>query len=226
MGTSSLVKVKQQKRDTLFFDRYEFSATAHIPEAFVLRHRDHSIMDGVLARRRDWGRRVSSQPGSWLWSRVEISDKDIENLHTVLDWILAEEGVKTTVTGDSIYVYAQDLAQLNRFVVLPGIKFPRIIQAVLKGDPAAVNLRQSEYQYRTYFRWTSLTTAQKQNLRSLLGNQTDIRLSPSLKHWLKDNKNLHLWEHHFLDHSDSGILTMLALSLGRVIKKTVPIKIY
>ena len=184
-------------------------------------------MDRVLRRRREWGRKMAQQPGSWLWSRLEMTEDDIKNLHVALDWILDQkDSIKLTVSGDWLHVYAQQQSLAEQVPALPGVKKSQIARVDLLGDPGAVNLQQSLYQTRTYFRWTSVTLAQKQNLRNMLRAQTDIRMSPGLDWWLGDNKNLHLYDHHFIDHNDSGVVTLIALVLGRVVRKTLPIKTY
>lgn len=222
-----MVKINRKKRNTLFFGKYEFCTTVEMPEAFVLRRKDHAIMDRVLQNRRDWGAKMAQQPGSWLWSRIDITDDQIQNLHLVLDWILAQgDNIKITVSGDYLHVYTNNQALAESAAAVPGTKSLRIHQVQLVGDPAAVNLRQTDYKNRTYLRWSAMTLTQKQNLRTMLQNQTDIRLSPGLDQWLQTNHNLHLYDHHFIDHNDSGMLTLLALALGRVIRKTVPIKTY
>lgn len=196
-------------------------------EAFVLRNRDHAMMDRVLQRRLDWGRKMAQQPGSWLWSRLEMTGDEIQNLHVALDWILQQkDSIKVTVSGDWLHVYTQEQSLAEQVSALQGIKKSSVVRVDLLGDPDAVNLRESLYQSRTYLRWTAVTLAQKQNLRKMLRAQTDIRMSPGLDWWLGDNKNLHLYDHHFIDHNDSGVLTLLALVLGRVVRKTLPIKTY
>lgn len=222
-----MAKLKTKKRNTLFFGKYEYCATAEMREAFVLRHRDHAMMDRVLQRRREWGRKMAQQPGSWLWARLEMTEKDIKNLHATLDWIQEQkDSIKITVSGDWLHVYTHDQSLAEQVATLPGIKKSSVARVDLLGDPTAVNLRESLYQSRTYLRWTAVTLPQKQNLRKMLRSQTDIRMSPGLDWWLGDNKNLHLYDHYFIDHNDSGVLTLLALTLGRVVRKTLPIKTY
>lgn len=225
--TSELADIKVKKRNTLFFNKYEFCATAMMSEAFVLRHRDHASMDDTLSRRREWGRRMARQPGSWLWARLEITDDLIKNLHTALDWVLEQgDSIKVVASQDYLHVYAQDQALLEQIQQLPGVRSFQLSRATVVGSVGAINLRKSRYKNRTYFRYFSLTLEQKRNLKQLLRAQTDIRLGPGLDWWLGDNENLRLYEHHFLDHDDAGIVTMLSLCLGRVIRKTVPIKTY
>ena len=225
--TSELDNITRKKRNTLFFGIYEFCATVQMPEAFVLRHKDHATMDKILQYRRDWGRKMSQQPGSWLWSRLEITDDEIQNLHSVLDWILAQgDRVKIMVSSHWLHVYTNEQKLAEQITASPQVRDPQICQVQLIGDPDAVNLKKSDYTSRTYLRWSAITLAQKQNLRTLLRNQTDIRISPGLDLWLYSDHNLHLYDHHFIDHNDSGVLTLLALALGRVVRKTLPIRTY
>ena len=109
MDTSLSVKISTKKRSTLFFGKYEFCATIRLREAFVLRHRSHAVMDKVLQNRREWGQKMSQQPGSWLWSRMDITEEESQNLHNVLDYIMSlGDSVKIMLHSDWLHLYTND----------------------------------------------------------------------------------------------------------------------
>jgi len=196
---------------------------ASLTEAFVLRHRDHDWIDSIIPRRREWGRRLVSQPGSWRWDRQELAQQDIENLHAVLHWVQEHDTqIKVCVSGQHICIYCHDISLARRAGLLPGMIRPRITQVNLKGTPGAINLRVSQYQQRTYFRCRTITSDQKQRLKDLLEHQTDIRIGPGLAQWL-ENPNLHVQEYFFVDHDHANLLTLLELAIGRLVRKTMPI---
>jgi len=227
MDTSLSVKISTKKRSTLFFGKYEFCATIRLREAFVLRHRSHAVMDKVLQNRREWGQKMSQQPGSWLWSRMDITEEESQNLHNVLDYIMSlGDSVKIMLHSDWLHLYTNDSSVGDQLIASYGKNSGQLSKAQLTGNPGAINLKRSDYQQRTYFRWSAVTLSQKNNLRTVLRNQTDIRLSPSLDAWLDSDTQLHLNDHYFVDHNDSGVLTLLALALGHIVRKTLPIKIY
>jgi hypothetical protein len=223
MVSSESIDPKPRSRSQLFFGRYPYCMSADLLEASVLRHRDHAWIDSVIPRRQDWGRRLISQPGSWRWQRPEIDQQGIDNLHAVLRWIEDHEyGVKTTVTGQSIWIYCDDLDLARRAAALPGMCSPVITEVVLQGTPGAINLRRSQYQQRTYLRCRAITAEQKQRLRDLLAHQTDIRIGSGLALWL-ENPNLHVREYFFVDHDHANLTTLLELAVGRLVRKTMPI---
>lgn len=211
----------------MFFGQYEFCATISLREAFVLRHRSHAVMDKVLQHRREWGQKMRQQPGSWLWSRMDITEEESENLHNVLDYIMSlGDSVKIMLHSDWLHLYTNDSLVGEQLIASYGKNSGQLSRAQLAGNPGAINLKRSDYQQRTYFRWSAVTLSQKINLRTVLRNQTNIRLSPSLDAWLDSDNHLHLSEHHFVDHNDSGVLTLIALTLGHIVRKTLPIKTY
>jgi len=220
MVSSELIDPQPRSRSQLFFGRYSYCMSADLLEAFVLRYRDHAWIDSVIPRRRDWGRRLISQPGSWRWQRQEIDQQDIDNLHAVLYWIGDHESkVKIRVTGQSIWIYCDDIDLARQAAALPGICSPAITKVVLQGTPDAINLRRSQYRQRTYLRCRMITAEQKQRLKDLLSHQTDIRIGSGLALWL-ENPNLHVRKYFFVDHDHASLTTLLELAVSRLVRKT------
>ena len=223
MDSSALIDIEKSSRTRWYFNRFRYCMSAHLPEAFVLRHRDHGWIDSIVARRMDWGRRLVSQPGSWQWQRLELSLTDIDNLHRVLCWIQENDtAIKVTVCGDHFYVYTNDVDLMQQAALLPGTTSIKATEITLKGQAGAVNVRASDYQQRTYLRCRKITAEQKQRLKDLLSHQSDVRIGPGLAQWLQD-ANLHVREYHFIDHNMPSLLTLLELSISGLVRKTMPI---
>ena len=227
MGTSLSNNIRTVLRSQWYFGQYEYCTAGILKDCFVLRFKDHAVVESMIARRLEWSRRMPSQPGSWMRSMVPSCDTDIQNLHQTLDWILAQkDSVRTTVCEDQIHLYCQDVAQASKASQLPGLINPTVTQVQIQGQPGQVNLKASPWLYRTYLRCRRLTSAQKSSMTSFLQAQSDVRLGPALQNWLANKDNLRCQEHYFIDHNDPRIQTFLALAADGIIRTTRNINTY
>lgn len=222
--------MKTHRRNTFWFGKYDWCVRFHLPEAFVLRKLDHEYIDHVIKRRRDWAIRIanrSPQPGSWMhsWSKVEITDEQVENLHRFCDFLLGDNRArKMTITGDWIYLYTTDRALVNDILKLDYLDGPKgVHQALQVGTPNTVRLREAHNQFRTYFRHVSIDSQQKTALLKFLQAQENLRIGPALLAALIDVKTKRLFDYYFVDHDESGVVTMLNLIVPGTVRRTVPI---
>ena len=86
-------------------------------------------------------------------------------------------------------------------------------------------IKSSKHSLRTYFKSQHLcSTEQKENLRELLFNQTEIRLGPGLSEWFTRYEfSKYIADNYFIDHNDTGILTLIGLVCPIKIKQTLNI---
>jgi hypothetical protein len=181
--------------------------------------------------RREWGKRMLTQanPGSWLraWAKVDITDQDVTNLHTMCYFLNNDKrDRKLVISGDIVYLYTTDLSLVRDVRALPYVKDPVHTQVVRVGDPNTVRMKNPRYAYRTYLRGRVLTPEQITSLSSFITAQEDIRPSPTLRWFLKNEhgRSTRTFEYYFIDHNDHGSITMLGLIVAGIIRKTVPIQ--
>ena len=222
--------MREQKRTDLWYGRYNHCLRFSMPEASVLRYLNPLRIDRAITMRREWGKRMLTQanPGSWLraWAKVEITDRDVTNLHTMCYFLNNDKrDRKLVISGDIIYLYTTELSLVRDVRALPYIKDPVHTQAVKIGDPNTVRMKKPRYAFRTYLRSRVLTAEQIASLNSFIGAQEDIRPSPTLRWFLKNEhgRSTRTFDYYFIDHDDQGLITMLGLIVSGIVRKTVPI---
>jgi hypothetical protein len=215
-----------QRRQQLWHGRYDHCVRFAMPEASVLRHLDHLRIDKTIKVRREWGKRMMSNPGSWVlsWHRTQITDKHVANLHAMCDFLLADSrDRKIVISGDVVHVYTTDMTLVQDVMALPYVSHTvhRQIRAV--GQPNTVSLKNPRHAWRSYFRQRQMTIEQKNNIVKFLTSQTDLRLSPSMKWFLTSEHQTRMYDYYFVDHDDAGFITMLSLIAPGIIRRTLPI---
>lgn len=217
--------VRLVPRTDLWFKTYRYMAKLAVNESNALRRLDHAHIDRVIRARRDWGRRIKRQPGSWHagWEPLQITDEDVSRLHVLCDFFLENAGThRITVGYNQLYVYTNDLPLIERLQIIPFVQDLSVSQIELKGDPQTVVLTKSDHTCRTYFKCLRLESETARSLRGFLAVQADLRLCPSLADWVESSSKL-IKDHYFIDHDGLGILAMLGLIHPRLVRKTMPI---
>jgi len=96
-------------------------------------------------------------------------------------------------------------------------------QVHVQGRPNTVLLKHPRHAWRSYFRQQLITAEQKHNLIKFLTVQANVRLSPSMKWFLTSSHQTRVFDYFFVDHDDSSLLTMLALIMPGLVRRTLPI---
>jgi hypothetical protein len=192
---------------------------------------DHGTIDRLIARRREWGRRVAqgSQPGSWAWKPLYISDQDCDNLHAMCEFFLQDpREYRVTVFGSMVYTYTSDPSLIDDIERLDFLDqgLMRKSQVRLVGTPDTIVQKNPQHVQRSFFRNLPLTVMQQSHIRNLLMNQTEVRIGPALKTALEKDDFHRCMDYFFIDHDDDSILVMLSLIIPNLIRKTLPITAY
>ena len=225
----SSLRTKTVKRTSLWYGKFDHCLMFHLDEASALRSLNHAHIDRILEIRAGWGRRMitTNYGGSWRgdWVTLAITDQTRKNLHDMCDFFQQEKSEhKIMITGNYVHVYTNDLDLLQRISALSFLSLDNMTLCSLDtvGEPGTVYLKQARHQNRSYFRYIKQEPEQADHLRKFLAVQENIRISPSLKDWMKRDSGT-LSEHFFIDHDDNGVLIMLALLNPRIIRKTLRI---
>lgn len=130
---------------------------------------------------------------------------------------------KQVIHSHSIYVYANNPAALRRLVkagddYVWGAQFS---QARLTRPQGVVQLKESKYQYRTYFKERYQDT---EPLRKFLKNRTDcFGYTREFGRRLLDYK-FYVQRHHFVDHHSASDAVMLNMVCADIVRETLPIQ--
>lgn len=225
------IRSKIAERSGAWFHRFDHCLRFHINEGSVLRHQDHDMIDRVIARRKEWGRRMahSSQPGSWLWRELDITAQDIVNLHFMCDFLSKDtRDRKIMISGNWIYIYTNDVGLLDDIAALDFLdtKKMQYTRVKLIGSPGTIVQKNPKYQKRSFFRSMVITPSQRQSMRNFLTNQESARISPALEYALGRDILTRTMDYFFIDHDDDSVLIMLSLIVPNIIRKTLPIRSY
>lgn len=217
------LKIKQESRDRLFYDRYLYSFNFKLQEVSIFRDGvDHDAIDRVLDYRETWNRSPNFG-GSWRSRRgQDITDDVRKNCHAMCDFLLSLSDYKLVTSLDWGYLYTNDLDSIRMIEGFSYVSPLNIKQAILDHPRDTLVVGNSQHEYRSFFRSLRITKEQKEILKSFLNNQEDIRLGPGLIRFLDDKqKYCYINDNNFIDHNSTGTLIMLSLILPKAIRKTV-----
>jgi len=215
--------VQSISRDRLFYDRYEYCFNFRMAEADTLRELDHAKIDQIIDYRNSLQHVTPNFGGSWH-RKTMISNIQRERCHIVCDLLLDMPDLKLVLSRDWVYVYNNDLFALRQLEKLEFVEPLSMTHVTVDRPRDTLLIRNSTYDYRSYFRARKIDIRTKDSLCRFLKDQQDIRISPGLQGFLSPDWKYHgLSDHYFIDHNETGVLLMLELILPRAIRKTLGI---
>ena len=222
---------KSVVKDRLFYNRFEYGISFTLDEASALRDLSHKEIDQTIERRIEW-REIAQQ--RWNTTRTgftkhnmlgrrrkEITNKTIENLHTLAEILLTVAiDFKLVVSVNQGHVYTNDLSLIDQIDQLDFLTQKSYTQAQINRPKNTIQLKNPHHAFRSYFKITKITDSQKGNLENFLNNQREsIRISPALERWLAVPL-IRTQDYFFVDHNEMSWLTMLSLVRPGLIRKT------
>ena len=191
-------------------------------EAGCLRKLDHKTIDHVVSVRREWVGRLQD----YYSANRAITDDVVQNLHHMCDVLTnTKRQHKLVIEHSHVRVYTNEPELFTEIIdSVPGLKYPVYTQAVIDRPRNTICLKESAYSHRTYLKSVVVNEQQKRSISNLLRNQEGIRLSPGLRDWaLYSNWRTWTESYYFVDHNDTGWMTMLSLVYPGLIKNTIQI---
>ena len=224
---SSLYKVQLDNRSSLYYAQYEWCITMNISEASCLRYLEPGRFEAAIRNAKHW-----AENDKWTDRNLSITKETA--LRETREVLLAETApFKTVVSFMTVSVYTNNRSLADRLVTLgnDGVRIRLVRQAVLTRLINVVQLRESQYAYRTYFKERKYTQEQRLMLANFLNARKDT-LHPcgALMSWLTGQfpgyvLNLNYSRsHYFVDHDHPNEGTMLSLVMPGIVRKTMPIE--
>jgi hypothetical protein len=226
---SSLYKIEEDHRSSLYYAQYEWCITINISEAPCLRYLDSKKFEQALRNAKHWSEQDRFGENFRAWGPTKETA-----LRETRDVLLTEtEPFRTVVSFRTVSIYTNRLGLADRLVNLEndGVRLRLVRQAVITKPADVVQLRESKYAYRTYFKERKYTQEQRLMLANFLNARKDT-LHPcgSLMSWLTGQfpgyvLNLNYSRaHYFVDHDHPNEGTMLSLVMPGIVRKTMPIE--
>ncbi len=216
----------------MFYDRFTYCLGFHLDEISCLRLLDHAHIDDMIERRKQW-REIAQQ--RWVAGRQkhgiimsrrwkDITEKTVADLHAVAEVLLTTSvDFKLVVSINQGYVYTNDTTLIDQLDCMSELTYKTYTQAQIVRPKNTIQLRDPQYQFRTYFSMCKLTAEQRHNLEEFLITQSDhVRLSPALARWINMPFN-RTQDYFFVDHDAESWCTLLSLVQPGIIRKTMHI---
>ena len=212
--------------DRLFYDHWKYCIRFRLDEVSALRDSlDPKDIDALLERRSAWRERVRNRwpQNNFVRGHDAITDQTRENLYAFADFLQqVTDAYKMVISVNQCWIYSNNPNLLERVDRLPFVNHSKFTESVIVRPRNTVAVRHPNHQYRSYFRTTKLTTAEKDRILIFLQGQTDIRISPALTEWIATPFN-RTQDYFFVDYNAESWLTMLSLVRPGLIRKTVQI---
>ena len=228
LRVSSLYKVQLDHRSSLYYAQYEWCITINISEANCLRYLDLAQFERAIRNAKHWRQEIVSyaQLPSERWT-----DAKEQALRLARDCLLAEtEPFKTVVSYNTVSVYTNRPVLADRLEA-DGFELRLVRQARVTKPANVVQLRESQYAYRTYFRERQINLEQRNMLANFLNSRRDtLRVSSALDNWVNGKfigyirNHSYSRAHYFVDHDHPNEGTMLSLVMPGIVRKTMPIQ--
>ena len=224
----SLYKIESDHRSSLYYDQYEWCVTLQIAEANCLRNLEQKRFDQAILNAKRWRQEIVSY--AQLPSERWTYEKE-QALREARDCLLAEtEPFKTVVSYNTVCIYTNHLV-LADHLEADGFELRLVRQARLTKPANVVQLRESQYAYRTYFRERRINLEQRNMLANFLNSRRDtLRVSTALDNWVNGKfigyvrNHSYSRAHYFVDHDHPNEGTMLSLVMPGIVRKTMPIQ--
>ena len=221
---SKIKDIRQEPRDRLFFDQYQYRMQFYLRYAWCMRSFDHADLD----------RRLENYYGRYRGDVIGISTNapslaDAQqrgDLHDMCDLLRAlPKSCKIMIQYDHVFLYTNELTTLEYMSRVEYIDRWLVGEAVVVYPKDTVMLVNPVNQYRTFLKsrwWDPDTSARVKKF--LLGRQDLFRIPRAFCEKLERPGRLATRDHHFVDHDDPDLLLMLSLVCPGIINKTLPIQ--
>ncbi len=222
-----MYKVEEDHRSSLYYDQYEWCITINISEASCLRYLETVRFEAAIIQSKYWAKQDKWADRAWTGTKENA-------LRETRDVLLSEtDSFKTVVSFNTVSIYTNRRKLADRLVNLgnDGVHMRLVRQAVISKPANVVQLQESQYAYRTYFRERRINLDQRNMLANFLNSRRDtLRVSPALDNWVNGKFIGYIRNHsysrsyYFVDHDHPNEGTMLSLVLPGIVRKTMPIE--
>ena len=203
-------------RDRLFFDQFRYGMSFRFSESGRMRQLTHEHIRANC----DF---VNS---SMYYHKSRISDHHQELMLKLCDEINSiTVPYKRVVYANHQYFYTNNPEIFDRFRNFQGVGWCAYTQAVVDRPRDVVVLKQSDYQWRSYFRDRHYSQDELQVLsRFLLGRPQQFRMT---SYWINRlrKKYSYITSGFFVDHHDQQDVLLLNLAVPNSVRKTLPITV-
>lgn len=217
-------KLKVEKRNKLYFNKFKFKAVCHIqgaaytyytPDIETFVARIEKVRDST---RNKYGVRVMEDNWKIYWEEVNI-----DKISQYITWrnLINKDRCMYRIQGDNVSFFSNDLSLLQTLESIdPNLKF---YQAECLSPDVLYFKKQPKYKYRTYFRGKRVPKDFSDNIRTLQGMYKTLNFSKGIFQSLFHN-NWHPYRYihgsYFVEYNDEQMITILSMWFPDMLAKT------
>lgn len=191
---------------------------------------DHSRIDRIVSLHENlkyYARKVNFG-GSWANQTDKVSQRHIDNLHKLCDFLIANDSeIKTQFARNKCFIYTNNLdlsEQLDQLNVCDEI---RVSEISLARPRNTVTSRYPGYCLRLYFKPITITELERERIIQFINNNNgSLRMNIGMQRFYSGTQSrryLRLRDYFFIDLKDQRLASILELTCPGVIRKTVDI---
>jgi hypothetical protein len=207
------MKPRQEQRDRLYFDRYQYRLTWNLPNASLLRCRDLEDMAFTVDRRRRFMRMEA------------VGVESVKKVFETLPQITVP--YKKVINYSELTIYTnQPQEVVDQLTPHMPFRVYTLAQAQVTLPRDVVLLTNPQHSLRTYLRDRRLDTVSGEQLRRFfLARIADWGYSDNFTWRLQHNSTFqHMHDYFFFDHDDARDCIMLEMVSPGIVRKTMPIQ--
>jgi len=207
------MKPRQEQRDRLYFDQYQYRLTWNLPNASLLRCRDLRDLGLTVDRRRRFMRMES------------VAVDHVKKVFETLPQITVP--YKKVINYSELTIYTDHPQEVSTMLT-PHMPYRAytFVQAQVTLPRDVVLLTNPQHSLRTYLRDRRLDNVAGEQLRRFfLARMSDWGYSDNFTWRLQHNSTFqHMHDYFFFDHDDARDCIMLEMVSPGIVRKTMPIQ--
>lgn len=209
--------MKPLARDKLFFDQYRFSMRFKFANSGRMRVLTHDAIDTSV----HWARAMSA-----LNPSIHVTDDAKSRLLIMCDLLNSiTVPYKRIVYSDWQYLYTNDPGFFALIEKVSGVQYVSYSEVTVTKPRDTVVLKESQYQWRTYFRDRWYEPDQTATfINFLLSRPQQFRVTDLQRRRMK-HKYFYVTRSMFVDHHDQRDALLLNLAVPGCVRKTMPIMV-
>jgi hypothetical protein len=217
------MKYSLEDRSNLYFGTYQYCLGFDISYSFFMRGSTTRFINNMFATHHPEAR--TSIPGRWSQAWVQ---QRYDNCMDFMNRLMAAPSpFKRSVYYGSQNIYSNDVTWLTEIGALPYLTRVNLREAAVTRPQDRVQLRQSQHQFRSWFRERSYTPQERRIMSDFLMSRKEyFRITPALRKRLTGESIFNQpTGYDFVDHNSEHDVLMLNMVVANCIKKTLPIEV-
>ena len=192
---------------------------------------DHDHIDRIVTLKENmefYARKINFG-GTWREREDDISQHDIDNLHTLCDFFIDNKPlIKLQFLRNKCFIYTNNLELSKQLDELGMFEEVRVSEVALARPRNTVKSRYLGYERRVYFRPVNITETERSNIIKFINNNDHaLKMNVGMERFYNGTQSrgryLTLRDYYYVDLKDWRMASILELTCPGIIRKTMDI---